>query len=166
MAEPNTLPTDLGQVKGAQDLFDWFGYWPKFHDAEVTSVHLNRAGSSSLEVHAWETTNSVDAEGYFATQKHAVVTFLLYEIWELALEEFNHQNILDRLDLVRRDSGFELTLESTYGLGGRIVAGRAEITFIPGEPSEATPPNAAGRPTRGRARPLTDAERLKLESGG
>jgi len=162
VAEPSALPPELAQVKGAQALFDWFGYWPNFHDAEVISVHLNRAGASSLAIHVWETTDRMDAQGYFATQKHAVVTFLFYVITELELEEFNHQNIVDGLVLLKEDPGLELTLDSTYGVGGRIVANRIEITFIPGEPIEDPPPDNAGRPTRGPARPLTEAERRGL----
>src|SRR3977135_2195987 len=29
------LPDGLRAVTGAQQLHDWFGYWPTFHDAEV-----------------------------------------------------------------------------------------------------------------------------------
>jgi hypothetical protein len=151
VAELNALPTELAQLTGAQDLFDWFGYWPSFHDAEVISVHLNRAGSSSLVLHdAWEPT------------KHVVITFLLYEILESTLEGFNHQNVLFGLELVRKDSGFELTLDSSFGLGGRIVAQRVEISLVAGEPTEVGPSNATGRPIRGAARPLTKEERSRL----
>jgi hypothetical protein len=164
VAERNTLPTELEGVKGAQELLDWFGYWPNFHDAEVTSVQLNRAGTSSLAVHVWQTTDRVDAQGYFARQKHAVVSFLLSGISELELAEFNHQNVLGSLNLTSKDSAFELTLESIYGLAGKVTALRVEINFVPGEPAEVGPSNDAGRPTRGRARPLTKAEQLRLKS--
>jgi len=51
-------------IPGASDLFAWFGFWPSFHDGEVLSLHLDRAGSSQLRVHTWEGTHQVDSRGY------------------------------------------------------------------------------------------------------
>jgi|SRR6516162_3781392 hypothetical protein len=104
MAERNTFSTELEEVAGAQKLFDCFGYWPNFHDAEVISVHLNRVGPSALLVHTWDTKDSVDAQGYFVQQTHVLVSFLLYEISELSLEAFNRQNVLFGLELVCKRS--------------------------------------------------------------
>jgi hypothetical protein len=50
------MPIEIGEIPGAVELHDWFGYWPDFHDAEIISLHLNRKGCSSLRVHAWDTT--------------------------------------------------------------------------------------------------------------
>ena len=36
------LPDDLKAIGGAQELQDWFGYWPSFHDGEIISLRLNR----------------------------------------------------------------------------------------------------------------------------
>jgi hypothetical protein len=35
------LEPDLTRIDGAQRLYDWFGYWPSFHDAEILSLQLN-----------------------------------------------------------------------------------------------------------------------------
>lgn len=35
-------PEWLGEIDGVGALFDWFGYWPDFHDAEIISLELNR----------------------------------------------------------------------------------------------------------------------------
>ena len=51
--------TELAGIAGAPELYDWFGRWPHFHDAEVLSPHLNRTGSSVLTVHAWDMTGKV-----------------------------------------------------------------------------------------------------------
>ena len=67
--------TECPPIEGAQNVVNWFGYWPTFHDAEVVSIMLNRAGSSELKVHAFETTSDVDPAGYFVSRKHAILTF-------------------------------------------------------------------------------------------
>ena len=51
------LPEWSAEVEGANALFDWFGYWPDFHDAEILSVTLDRSGSCSVSIHASETTD-------------------------------------------------------------------------------------------------------------
>jgi len=68
---------------GAADLIDWFGAWQSFHDAEILSLKLNRVGTSVLKVgtaSSWT--------------KHAIVSFLLYEIVTIHLDDFNHQNVI------------------------------------------------------------------------
>ena len=71
---------ELDAIIGAQELHNWFGYWPRFHDAEIVSLHLNRRGPSSLLIHTWETTNKVDVHGYFVHEKYVVVEFVLEDI--------------------------------------------------------------------------------------
>ncbi|HEX8896508.1 MAG TPA: hypothetical protein VF783_24540, partial [Terriglobales bacterium] len=57
--------TELAGIAGAPELYDWFGRWPQFHDAEVLSPHLNRTGSSVLTVHAWDMRDKVDSDGFY-----------------------------------------------------------------------------------------------------
>jgi hypothetical protein len=71
-----TLPHERSAIAGAQELCDWFGYWPAFHDAEIIGPHLNRTGFSSLTVHAWQMTKELDEEGYCVQTKHVVVEFI------------------------------------------------------------------------------------------
>jgi hypothetical protein len=130
------LPDELHAIIGAQELHDWFGYWPKFHDAEIVSLHLHRRGSSSLLIHTWETMNEVDDRGYFVHTKHVVVEFLFENISELDLGGFSHQNVVFGLELVKKDAGFLLTLDPCYGLAGAIEAQRVSIRLNPGKPSD------------------------------
>src|SRR5271167_4932993 len=155
-----SLPTELAEVNGAQDLYDWFGFWPKFHDAEAVSLHLNRGAASVLKVHAWETTDELDSDGFYVLQKHLIVRFLLYRITELSLKDFSIQNVLFGLELTKQDGAFMLTLDSAYGLGGTILAQNVEIELTPGEPEgdEVSGPGMQ----RGKARPLTPKEKKRL----
>jgi hypothetical protein len=97
-----TLPHELSAIAGAQELYDWFGYWPAFHDAEIIGLHLNRTGFSSLTVHTWQMTKELDEEGYCVQTKHVVVEFILDGASGLDLNGFNHQNVLRALRLERR----------------------------------------------------------------
>jgi hypothetical protein len=51
------LTPELATIQGARELFDWFSYWPSFHDAEIVRLDLHRRRPSSLVVATWEMTN-------------------------------------------------------------------------------------------------------------
>ena len=124
----------LIDVPGAAEITNWFGYWPTFHDAEVVSIELNRSGTSIIKVHAFATSKRLDPRGHFATQNHAIVSFLLDDIRELQLNGFNHQNVIFRLDLNKHAEGYEIVLVGCYGIEGRIVARRIQVAFEAGIP--------------------------------
>jgi hypothetical protein len=54
----------------------------------------------------------------------------------LPLDNFNSQNVISGLLLRHTDKGFELTLETCYGVAGMITAGRLEIELQPGIPED------------------------------
>jgi len=130
--------TDEGNfpdVPGSADLFGWFGFWPTFHDGEVLSLHLDRAGLSHLRVHTWERTNELDGLGYYVVRKHAIVTFIMEQISELELDGFSHQNVLAELTLTREPDGYRLKMWPCYEISGEIKATSVRIELAPGIPS-------------------------------
>ena len=129
------MSAELEAINGAQELYDWFGYWPGFHDSTVLSCEANLTGSSSLRVHTWEATNQVDERGYYIQTKHVVVEFILADISKLDLVGFSGQDIIFGLDLQKVESGFKLTIDPCINLGGEIVAGSVAIRLLPGEPA-------------------------------
>lgn len=127
-------------IAGGQELLDWFGGVPSFHDAEIIDLHLKRQGRSTLRLHAWNTTDKL-RNGYYVLERHAVVEFSMGGITELDLNDFNHQNVIFRLALSRVDTGddspvFELLLEPCYGLAGLIRAKEISVSFSPGKPAQ------------------------------
>jgi Immunity protein 50 len=118
-------------VPGAAELFAWFGFWPNFHDGEVLSVHLDRSGPSQVRVHTSERTNDVDSRGYYVARKHVVVTFILEDITDTDLDEFNHQNVLSDLTLTKDPNGYKLELGPCFGLNGTITARSVRIELEP-----------------------------------
>ena len=130
------LPSELQTIDGAQELYNWFGYWPTFHDSEVISLHLNRASPSSLVVHTWEMTKEIDERNFYILTKHVVVEFVLDEVSELDLSGFSHQNVLSSLAIEKTDTGFLLDLGPCYGLAGTIEAKTVCIRLTPGKPTD------------------------------
>ena len=131
------LEPELNAIAGAQDLYDWFGYWPSFHDGEVIEMQLCRSSFSSIKIHTWETTKEVDAQGYNVMTKHVVVEFLFKGISSLSLSGFNDQNVLFGLALEKADGGFRLIPDECYGLAGTIEASEISIRLAPGKPQDA-----------------------------
>jgi hypothetical protein len=131
------MPIKIDEITGAAELHDWFGYWPDFHDAEIMSLHLNRAGSSVLRLHTWETSKEVDHQGNYVQKKHLVVELGLNNISELDLHDFNNQNVISGLIINRSDSGFRLQLGACYGLAGFVEAEKISIRITPGHPAPA-----------------------------
>ena len=130
--------TDEGKfpdVPGAAELFGWFGSWPTFHDGEVLSLHLDRAGPSRIRVHTRERTNELDSHRFYVLRKHIVVTFILEDVSDLELDEFNHQNVVAGLTLNKAPNGYQLELWPCYGLNGTITAGSVRIELEPGSPA-------------------------------
>jgi hypothetical protein len=123
-------------VPGAQQLSEWFGSWPTFHDAEVLSIELNRTGASRVRVHAFRMTSAVDSRGFYVSDKHCLVTFFLDDITALDLANFNAQNALFGLEFRRENNEFLLTFDPSHGLEGTIKARSVKIEMTPGIPSD------------------------------
>jgi len=132
------LPAAVESIVGAQELFDWFGYWPGFHDAEVTKFHLELGAPAFLLVRTWEMTNNVTAAGFYELRKHVVVEFLLNDVSSVNLQDLWEHSILLSLEVTKSDTGFRLDLSSAYGLCGIIEAQQLSLRITPGQPS-ATP---------------------------
>jgi len=130
------MSKDSKDLVGADALTAWFGRWPSFHDAEILSVELNRAGTSCVRIHTWNMTTDLNATGGYKIDKHCVVLFLLEQISDLELADFSGQNVIFGLQIEKHDAGYRLELSPCYGLAGYLVAKSIEIKFEPGIPIE------------------------------
>jgi len=135
----------INEVRGGPELLNWFeGRAPRFHDAEVLSLSLDRLdASAALKVHTFQVTPEVDSRGHFICTRHVIVTFTLKSISSIELRDFNHQNALYGLSLNRTENGeFRLDMEPAFGLFGYIQAADVEIALQPGLPEESIYPAA------------------------
>lgn len=134
--------TDL--VTNSRAVTEIFGYWPSFHDAEVLTMHLDRAGDDgpSLEVriHVFEMTSEVDARGYYVLRKHTLVTLRFADILLSNLRWFNHQNSLSGLRIFQAESdasdghGIVVSFGSNHGVEADLTCRRATVVAV--EPYE------------------------------
>lgn len=130
-----SLPTGLESISGAQALYDWFGYWPDFHDAEVVKFSLDPAAPSCLVIHTWEMTKRVNEQGYYETTKHAVVKFEIDSIVNVSLVDLWKNSILLDLGVDKTEGGFRLSFSAAYGVSGTIESERLSLSITPGKPS-------------------------------
>jgi hypothetical protein len=128
--------TAYQSITGYQSVVEWFGGWPSFHDAEVTSIELHRHGSSYLRVHTFRMTGEFDERGYYKLTQHAVVTFEVSDITSLDLSGFNHQNVLSCLLIQRHTDDLKLVLGGCYGVEGQITSKAVSVSLVAGSPSD------------------------------
>jgi hypothetical protein len=151
MVRPQTMDiTD--RILGAQSLIAVFGYWPSFHDAEVTWIKLDRRPfgegyGPTLEamVHAFEITSEVGVDGCYVLRHHVLVHFRFCGVVELQLAEFNHQNVLFGLgisDLHKRQLEtvkFGVRFDSSFGVNVSFQCRSVEVIAVVPCSKEASP---------------------------
>jgi hypothetical protein len=134
------------QIEGVDEIVKWFGYWPRFHDAEVLSISLDRWTGSRVAIYAFERTSGVDSSGYYVTSKDAVITFTLEGfpvdaegIVNTRIEYFNNQNVLMNAAIEILPQGYALMLQGVFGVTGQICGERVRVSIEPGRPRPAIP---------------------------
>ncbi len=90
-----------------------------------------------LDVETWEMLRETDARGYFRTTKHHQIGLRFSGVFDMDLERFIANNILDCLrfstpEEFDRNGAFSVGLESAMGgdLEGRFHARSGEVSFI------------------------------------
>ena len=127
--------TEVDTIPGWQAVVDWFGYSPNFHDAEVVSVELRRDPEASyVRVHAWRTNSDTTEQGHYRQDRHALVSYSLKGITSLAMNGWNHQNVLSQLWVDRSENGYVLHLPEIYGVDGEIAAAEITVSIEPFRP--------------------------------
>ena len=114
------------ELSGVEAVTQWFGSWPNFHDAEVISIFLARAGRSILRVYP------------YYPQNPATVDFILEDVTDVELADFSCQNVINGLEITSAtdqngDSVYRLTLAPCYGLAGRIDAKSLRVELRQGK---------------------------------
>ena len=130
-----SLPAGLESIAGAQELYDWFGYWPSFHDAEVSKLRLSIGETSHLVLHTWQMTNKIDAKGFYETTKHIVVEFELKSISIINITfDPGDRSIFLSLSLGKTENGFRLSFDAAYGVSGSIEVQGLSLRLTPRKP--------------------------------
>jgi hypothetical protein len=127
----------LAKIESAAKLVDLYGYWPSFHDAEVETITIERAGPT---VKITFTTNDlVVKEGKEQGDQLATVTVRWYEVEDLTLRaiDWSGENWVWDMNLTVHEDGIRTELLPNDGIGGSILARRMEVIEV--GPVEAFP---------------------------
>lgn len=119
------------RIAGAAALVAHFGYFPNFHDAEVVSVTLDRAGSTLvLILHA--SRDVLDDRGDGVRDRHVLVTITMRQLHYMKLENFYGQNVIFALVFTETaERLIECNLDESVGLSALVTAAHVAITFRP-----------------------------------
>jgi hypothetical protein len=129
-------------LSGAEIVVESLGYWPTFHDAEVVRVVLERAnpvevGKASLRlavhVRRYETRLAGTADYHLVLLSSALVHFHFEDLYELALSDFNHQNVINAISIKPVNPQSEwlwVEVESIWGLGASFGCSMASVERI------------------------------------
>ncbi len=124
------------RIDGFQDLVDWFGHVPSFHDGYLLSLKIDFPAWAVLVLHGWGMTDRMDARGYFELEKHFVATFRLDGLVKIDLEDTDHAGaIVERLTIDAAGDQLEFAINPILGTGGLLRCLRASVSFEPGKPT-------------------------------
>jgi hypothetical protein len=113
----------VNEIAGWDCLVAWFGFSPNFHDAEIHEIDLRRSPDlSRMRIHAWRLLGETGPDGFLKTDRHAFVTFVFGAITRMNLDGWNHQNVILQLNVVRDGDDYLMTIDTSHGLEGEIVA--------------------------------------------
>jgi hypothetical protein len=130
------------KIQHSHLLTDIFGRWPSFHDAEVLRILLDRDESKlvgpSLEakIHVFEMTSEVDERNRYVLKNHVAVTIRFIEIYNLSMKDFNHQNVLQGLNIDDISDPqferikFEVSFDGIFGISVRLQCNSISVVSV------------------------------------
>ena len=141
----------ISRIVNSEVVIDHFGYWPDFHDAEITKAtfetHSTGRYSVTFVIAAFEMTNEVDENGYYKLIKHCDVELQFIGIQEMKFSGFDYQNVIFDLALEESGNAIKCSLDSSAGVEIFVVAEEVFVlnltptSPIPDDPLEGINPN-------------------------
>ncbi|TGE09324.1 Imm50 family immunity protein [Hymenobacter fodinae] len=132
MAKPENPA--LARIGNAELIRQHFGYWPSFHDAEITKVIFEAnpgywpSATFSLNISTKKTHTLADAGS--ETNTSCTLELLFTDIQELEFADFSHQNVLYDLVIEESASNIKCTFDSSAGLDAVIVAREVRVLSL------------------------------------
>jgi hypothetical protein len=124
-------------VENVDAVLSALGRWPTFHDAEVSSLSLRRSTADTgadlfLDVHVrnYAPRNEGTTQFEMACTASVLIGLCFLDVEDVKIEEFNGQNVIHSLHCRNSNGGYEVEVESSYGLGGSWKCKRVQVTRI------------------------------------
>ena len=149
------MSTRLSDSERVEEIF---GSWPKFHDAEILTLVLDRVGPTlSILILIGKPLN---AEHQDRTWTFFEIGMRFHDVDSLELSEFNHQNVISYLALsstieerpskLATEERVKVEIDSVWGLRGSFTCSGGEVTSIEEtDLSTGNPSGAARKPGDG-----------------
>ena len=103
--------SEFNFIGNYQLLTDYFGYFPNFHDDEMTDIQLMRDGCNL----------KVTISSFQNKDKKTTIVLLFEKICNLLIEDFNHQNVIFNLEIIKeQDEYISVNFESSFGASIRL----------------------------------------------
>jgi hypothetical protein len=129
-----TINPVIAQISNAEAVYQYFGYWPKFHDAEITKVtlesHPGYRATVTFALAAFGMTSETDEKGFYKLAKHCQVEFLFTGIKELEFDYFGHQNVVFDVVFEEHNGAIQCTFNSSVGLDAVVVAEEVAVLSL------------------------------------
>ncbi|WP_050470686.1 Imm50 family immunity protein [Herbaspirillum chlorophenolicum] len=134
----------LDFIDGSEKLIAELGEWPSFHDDEIVTVFLKREaglGSEentsmrlSIHVRRHEEIGLGTAQYHLRMNKNILVHLVFRNIQDLAISNFNGQNVIHSLDITEYSLSntpeARVSLESSWGLEGTFRCKSIQVESI------------------------------------
>ena len=133
---------DLSKIQNSYLLTDVFGKFPSFHDAEVHQLNLVRGETRSFNptlsalIHVFEMTPEVDEKNHYVLKNHVLVEFRFSKVSDLEIAGFNHQNVLQFLEITETaeaedaETEFEVLFEGIFGVSAKFHCETISIELV------------------------------------
>jgi hypothetical protein len=130
-------------IDGAEKLIAVFGGWPSFHDAEIVSFSIERGfplrnGHTlahlvvNITRHKLEYSDDIHYEQVL--KKNLLVKFSLLGVCEMNLLDWNHQNVIESIDVTedesRKTGRIKFDVKSIWGFGGSLRCAAVELASV------------------------------------
>jgi len=118
-------------IPGATAFRDWYGWFPGFHDANVT-LTLNQEGACTITLVGYQMTDRVKPDGFFELEKHYRVVLQLTGVSYASFAGFQPGwAIIHGMTFVRHEDGIWVEIAETYGLSATLIARNITLEFQP-----------------------------------
>lgn len=118
-------------LSGQENVTEFFGAWPDFHDSEVLEILISRDGASHIDVHCidWRIE---PAQQVASIAREGVVRFLFGKITtcEIAGQDVNVQNVLQSVFVEEVESCVRVVLNGVFGITGFVEGQDVSVALL------------------------------------
>jgi hypothetical protein len=134
------------EINGISELYDAVGFETSFHDAEVLRIILDRAqGEPCLLALFQVPTGKMRIEAQADYPHWYKVEIAFFEIEDLEIQNFNHQNVIQNIAVASRGQRTQIWIASLYGVDITFCYKGAKVLSLEGTDYYRPDPALTGR---------------------